>query len=164
MLEIQAYLNALDAARADRANAGLHGCAQLCRQRMEKAIHLLTKRSVREADAVAERTRQGLTDQRQVQQRILRKRWSEKMLVYQQNASEMLAAVKQRYNAESVQGDAHTYTRDCAARVQAIARPLSCSSEVQHLQRKLQQRLRQHCYREAGLVEAQISRLVEREH
>ncbi|XQJ31641.1 hypothetical protein NXY56_007761 [Leishmania guyanensis] len=162
MLEVKAYLNALDAAREDCANAGLYHLAQLCMQRMEKTIRLLAKRIAKEGNAVAERTRQGLNDRQRLQQLNLRKRWKAKVLAHQQNASTMLAAAEQHHHAELMQAGMckHEELRSTSAD-HSIG--FSWSSEVQHLQSELQLYVRQHRYREAERVQAQLSRLERQE-
>ncbi|TPP42258.1 hypothetical protein CGC20_29000 [Leishmania donovani] len=117
MHEVEAYLNALDSARADSAKAGLYHRAQQCMQRMEKIIRLLAKRISREANTMAERARQALTEQQRLLQRNFRKSWKTKMLVYEENASAI----------------------------------------------ELQLYLRQHRYREAERVQAQLSRFEKQE-
>ncbi|CAG9583702.1 conserved hypothetical protein [Leishmania major strain Friedlin] len=162
MHEVEAYLNALDSARADSAKAGLYHRAQQCMQHMEKIIRLLAKRIAREANIMAERARQALTEQQRLLQRNLRKRWKTKMLVYEENASAMLAAAEQHHYAERVREDerAHEELRSVRA---GGSMAHSRSSKVQHLQSEIQLYLRQHRYREAERAQAQLSRFEKQE-
>ncbi|CAJ1993548.1 hypothetical protein conserved [Leishmania donovani] len=162
MHEVEAYLNALDSARADSAKAGLYHRAQQCMQRMEKIIRLLAKRISREANTMAERARQALTEQQRLLQRNFRKSWKTKMLVYEENASAMLAAAEQHHYAERVREDARAHEELRSARAGGSVAH-SWSSKVQHLQSELQLYLRQHRYREAERVQAQLSRFEKQE-
>lgn len=162
MHEVEAYLNALDLARADSAKAGLYHRAQQCMQRMEKVIRLLAKRIAREANVMAERARQALTEQQRLLKRSFRKRWKTKMLVYEENASAMLAAAEQHHYAERVREDVRAQEELRSARA-AGSMARSCSSMMQHLQSELQLYLRQHRYCEAERVQGQLSRLEKQE-
>ncbi|CAM72882.1 conserved hypothetical protein [Leishmania infantum JPCM5] len=131
-------------------------------QRMEKIIRLLAKRISREANTMAERARQALTEQQRLLQRNFRKSWKTKMLVYEENASAMLAAAEQHHYAERVREDARAHEELRSARAGGSVAH-SWSSKVQHLQSELQVYMRQHRYREAERVQAQLSRFEKQE-
>ncbi|KAK7199893.1 hypothetical protein NESM_000037200 [Novymonas esmeraldas] len=162
MREVEAYLNALDSARADCASAGLFLRAESCMRRMEKAVRLLARRITGEANAVAERARVGLADQQRLQQLNLRKHWRSTVAAYEQNAAVVLAAAQQHHFAELEREDARARValRDAETRP-SPSQPWS--SEVEHVQGVLQQHLRQRRYREAQKVHAQLSRLERQE-
>ncbi|GET93249.1 hypothetical protein, conserved [Leishmania tarentolae] len=162
MLEVEAYLNALDAARADSAKAGLYHQAHQCIQRMEKIIRLLAKRIARQANIMAERARQTLTDQQRLLQRNFRERWKTKMLVYQENALGMFTTAEQHHYAERMREDARAQDELQNARAGG-SKAHAWSSKVQHLKSELQLYLRQYRYREAEQVQVQLNRLEKQE-